>query len=211
MFTRTKMFELKNISTGFIEIDIREIDIRNQNEVFETVIDDFSDKLSKIPEFIASLIAGNCPSNFLSDYSNCLWSYSEDNGAGVFSLHRQFDPLARNILSEISIEINRMDLIDALNELLKNIAYHDNFARGYLFFACTDDPRQEDIFYVVDREWGEGVKAGRFPDNIYLKDAYEDRLFIEEFPLTELEMAILKESQEMLLSTSPERPNIIPA
>ncbi|RNL45647.1 hypothetical protein D7I41_09685 [Ochrobactrum sp. MH181795] len=202
------MFDLKNISAGFIEIVVR-----GQDEVFETVIDDFNDDLRKILEFITSLIAGDCPSDFLSDYANCLWSYSEDANSrtGIFRLHRQFDPLARNILPEITIEMSRSDLIGALNGLAKDIAFHDNFARGYLFFACPGDPRQDDFFDVVDREWEEGVKAGLFPDDIDLKDAYEDRRFIEEFPLTEPEAAILKENQEMLLSTVPEKPDIIPA
>lgn len=202
------MFDLKNISAGFIEIVVR-----GQDEVFETVIDDFNDDLRKILEFITSLIAGDCPSDFLSDYANCLWSYSEDANSrtGIFRLHRQFDPLARNILPEITIEMSRSDLIGALNGLAKDIAFHDNFARGYLFFACPRDPRQDDFFDVVDREWEEGVKAGLFPDDVDLKDAYEDRRFIEEFPLTEPEAAILKENQEMLLSTVPEKPDIIPA
>ncbi|ERI14436.1 hypothetical protein O206_21905 [Ochrobactrum sp. EGD-AQ16] len=202
------MFDLKNISAGFIEIAVH-----GQDEIFETVIDDFDDDLRKIPKFGASLIAGNCPSDLLSDYSNCLWSYSEDgnSGTGIFRLHRQFDPLARNILSEITIEISRSDLINALNGLAKDIAFHDNFARGYLFFACPGDPRQDDFFDVVDREWEEGLKDGLFPDDIDLKDAYEDRRFIEEFPLTEPEAAILKENQEMLLNTVRENPDIIPA
>ncbi|MCR5939801.1 hypothetical protein FG152_03005 [Ochrobactrum sp. XJ1] len=202
------MFDLKNISAGFIEIVVR-----GQDEVFETVIDDFNDDLRKILEFITSLIAGDCPFDFLSDYANCLWSYSEDANSrtGIFRLHRQFDPLARNILPEITIEMSRSDLIGALNGLAKDIAFHDNFARGYLFFACPGDTRQDDFFDVVDREWEEGVKAGLFPDDIDLKDAYEDRRFIEEFPLTEPEAAILKENQEMLLSTVPEKPDIIPA
>lgn len=194
------MFDLKNISAGFIEIGVR-----GHNDAFETVIDDFDDDLRKIPKFVASLIAGNCPSEFLSDYSNCLWSYSEgsNSGTGIFRLHRQFDPLARNILPIITMEVSRSDLIGALNGLIKEIAFHDNFARGYLFFASSDQ-RQNDFFYVVDREWEEGVKAGLFPDDIDLKDAYEDRRFIEEFPLTEAEAAILKENQEMLLATVPE-------
>ncbi|MCB4919349.1 hypothetical protein HWX16_05230 [Ochrobactrum intermedium] len=202
------MFDLKNISAGFIEIEVR-----GPNDVFETVIDDFDDDLRKISKFVASLIAGNYPSDFLSDYSNCLWSYSEggNSGTGIFSLHRKFDPLARDILSETTIEICRSDLINALNGLAKDIAFHDNFARGYLFFACPGDPRQDDFFNVVDREWEEGVKAGLFPDDIDLKDAYEDRRFIEEFPLTEPEAAILKENQEMLLSTIPEKPGILTA
>lgn len=193
------MFELRNISAGFIDIGIH-----NQNEVFETVIDDFDDDLRKFPEFIASLVAGDCPSDFLSDYSNCRWSYSEGGNSvtGIFRLHRQFDPLARNILPEIMIEISRSDLIGALNGLVKSIASHDNFARGYLFFASSDQ-RQDAFFSIVDREWEEGVKAGLFPDDIDLKDAYEDQRFIEEFPLTDSEGAILKQNQELLLSTIP--------
>lgn len=203
-----RMFNLENISAGFIEIEVR-----GPNEIFETVIDDFDDDLRKISKFVASLIAGNCPSDFLSDYSNCLWSYIEgsNSGTGIFRLHRQFDPLARNILCETTIEISRSDLINALNGLTKDIAFHDNFARGYLFFACPGDPRQDNFFNVVDREWEEGVKADLFPDDIDLKDAYEDRRFIEEFPLTEAEAAILKENQEMLLSTVPEKANFTPA
>lgn len=196
------MFDLKNISAGFIEIGVR-----GPNEVFETVIDDFDDDLRKIPKFVTSLIAGNCPSDFLSDYSNCLWSYSEGSNSdtGIFRLHRQFDPLARNILSEITIEISRSDLSGALIGLAKDIAFHDNFARGYLFFASSDQ-RQDAFFEVVDREWEQGVKAGLFPDDIDLKDAYEDRRFIEEFPLTDRERAVLNKNQELLLSAMPKGP-----
>lgn len=44
------------------------------------------------------------------------------------------------------------------------------------------------------------MKAGLFPDDIDLKDAYEDRLFIEEFPLTEYKNGILEKYQHLLLS-----------
>ncbi len=197
-----KMFKLKQITTGSIAIEVHD-----QDAIFETIIDDFNDDLQKLSDFVTLLMAGGYPTVYVSDHKNCLWTYDEDE---TLKLHCEFDPNARNLLSKISIKTNRSALISALQNLVHDIAFHENFARGYLFFA-NGGAEEDKFYYVIDREWEEGVKAGRFPDDIYLKDAYEDRRFIEEFPLTELEMAILKENQEMLLSTSPERANIIPA
>ncbi|MDM8345924.1 hypothetical protein P8H26_11010 [Pseudochrobactrum sp. sp1633] len=189
-----EMFNLKQVSTGNILIEVRD-----QSLVFETIIDDFNDDLQNFADFVASLITGDYPAVYVSDHKNCLWAYDGDNN---FKLHCEFDPNGRDLLSEISLKTNRSDLINALHGLAKDIAFHENFARGYLFFA-GGTPEQDKFFDVVEREWKDGVKAGLFPDDIDLKDAYEDRRFIEEFPLIEYENGILEKYQNILLNIFP--------
>lgn len=184
------MFKLKQISTGSITVEVHE-----QGVIFETMIDDFSDDLQNFADFVASLIAGDYPAVYVSDYKNCLWAYDEDNN---LKLHCEFDPNARDLLSKISIKTSRSNLINALHGVAKDIAFHENFARGYLFFA-TGSAKEDKFYDVLEREWEEGVKAGLFPDDIDLKDAYEDRRFIEEFPLNEYEKGILEKYQNVLL------------
>lgn len=185
-----EMFKLKQISTGSITVEVHE-----QGVIFETMIDDFSDDLQNFADFVASLIAGDYPAVYVSDYKNCLWAYDEDNN---LKLHCEFDPNARDLLSKISIKTSRSNLINALHGVAKDIAFHENFARGYLFFA-TGSAKEDKFYDVLEREWEEGVKAGLFPDDIDLKDAYEDRRFIEEFPLNEYEKGILEKYQNVLL------------
>lgn len=188
------MFTLKEVSTGSITIQVRD-----QGVVFETIIDDYDDHLQNFADFAASLIAGDYPVIYASDRKNCLWSYDKDEN---LKLQCEFDPNGRDLLTKISVKTNRSDLISALHSLAKDIAFHENFARGYLFFG-SGDPRYDKFFEVLERDWDEGVKAGLFLNDYELRVAYEDKRFIEELPLTEHEKGVLEKNQKILLSIFP--------
>lgn len=194
---REKLLSLKNISANHIEIEVR-----HQDQLFETMIDGNRDCLYKLPVFINSVFNAECASDLLSDICTCRWSFEPltTDECGTFKLHHSCDPYARYKLMELSIEIKRLDLINALMDLCRQIAWHENFAHGYLFWISESCINLDEFYKLIDMEWNAGVQLGRFIDDYDKKATYEDQRFNEQFPLTVYQTDILTIAREMLLT-----------
>lgn len=195
--SQEKLFSLKNITAGYIEIEIR-----HQGHLFETMIDDDGDYLYKLPLFINAITNNESSEEFLSDKSTCRWAFKPmpSSETGIFNLYHCFDPYIRYKLTELSIEISPSSLMSVIADLCQQIAWHDNFAHGYLFWASESGALLDDFYKTTETEWKEGVHAGRLIDDYDAQIAYEDQRFNEQFPLTNYQTNVLSQARKMLLT-----------